>query len=73
MLHLSKPDIRIFEFVLKDSDLVPEETLFVDDILIHIENASKLGIQTFHLVPPLKISDIFVQVIPAARAGMDDH
>lgn len=61
-IHLSKPDPRIFEYVLKDSDLVPEETLFVDDILIHLESAAKLGIQTFHLKPPLKINDIFVQV-----------
>lgn len=61
-IHLSKPDPKIFEYVLKDSNLIPEETLFVDDILIHTENASKLGIHTFHLEPPLKISDIFVQV-----------
>jgi len=61
-IHLSKPDPMIFEHVLEDSGLVPEETLFVDDILIHLESAAKLGIQTFHLKPPLKISDIFVQV-----------
>ncbi|KPK87548.1 MAG: hypothetical protein AMS27_02310 [Bacteroides sp. SM23_62_1] len=61
-LHMSKPDIKIFEYVLKDSNLVPEETLFVDDLLIHIENAAKLGIQTYQLVPPLQIKDIFFQV-----------
>ncbi len=61
-IHMSKPDLKIFEYVLKDRNLVPEETLFVDDILIHIENASKLGIKTFHLEPPLKINDIFDQV-----------
>lgn len=66
-VHLSKPDPEIFEYVLKDSNLVPEETLFVDDILIHTENAAKLGIQTFHLEPPLKISDLFIQVTESHR------
>ena len=61
-VHISKPDHKIFEYVLKDSNLVPEETLFIDDILIHIESAAELGIKTFHLKPPLKFSDLFVQV-----------
>jgi HAD superfamily hydrolase (TIGR01549 family) len=58
-LHLSKPDPGIFKYVLKRHGLVPEETLFVDDVLIHIESASKLGIKTFHLEYPLKFTDIF--------------
>jgi hypothetical protein len=31
----------------------------VDDILIHIESAAKLGIRTFHLEYPLKFTEIF--------------
>lgn len=58
-LHLSKPDPEIFKYVLNHHGLVAEETLFVDDILIHIESASKLGIKTFHLESPLKFTDIF--------------
>ena len=59
-IHLSKPDTRTFEYVLEDSGLIPAETLFVDDILIHLESAAKLGIQTYHLEPPLKLSDVFI-------------
>jgi len=58
-LHLSKPDPEIFKYVLNHHGLVPEETLFVDDILIHVESATKLGIRTFHLADPLKFTDIF--------------
>jgi len=58
-LHLSKPDPEIFKYVLNHHGLVEKETLFVDDILIHIESASKLGIKTFHLESPLKFTDIF--------------
>jgi len=59
-LHLSKPDPEIFKYVLNNNNLVPEETLFIDDILIHIESAAKLGIRTFHLEYPLKLTDIFI-------------
>jgi HAD superfamily hydrolase (TIGR01509 family) len=57
-LHLSKPDPLIFEYVLNDNHLVAEETLFIDDILVHIESAAKLGIRTFHLEDPLKLTDV---------------
>jgi FMN phosphatase YigB (HAD superfamily) len=38
---------------------VPEETLFVDDILINVESAAKLGIKTFYLEYSVKFTDIF--------------
>ncbi len=58
-LHLSKPDPEIFKYVLNDSHLIPGETLFIDDILVHIESAAKLGIRGIHLDPPLKLTEIF--------------
>jgi FMN phosphatase YigB (HAD superfamily) len=58
-LHMRKPDAEIFEFVLQDSQLIPEETLFVDDTLIHLETASSMGIRTYHLVPPQRIEEVF--------------
>jgi putative hydrolase of the HAD superfamily len=57
-LHLSKPDPEIFKYVLNDSYLKPEETLFIDDILLHIESAAKLGIRGIHLELPLKLTEI---------------
>lgn len=58
-LHLSKPDPEIFKYVLNDSHLIPEETLYIDDILVHIQSASKLGIRGIHLDLPLKLTEIF--------------
>jgi FMN phosphatase YigB (HAD superfamily) len=47
-----KPDAEIFEYILKDSNLKPEETLFIDDSPQHLETASQLGIQTFLMTAP---------------------
>jgi glucose-1-phosphatase len=49
MIHLSKPGIEIFEFVLRDSRLDPAQTLFIDDTLKHIETARSMGIIGYHL------------------------
>jgi glucose-1-phosphatase len=48
-IHLSKPGKEIFEFVLSDSRLLPEETLFIDDTLKHVETAKVLLIHGYHL------------------------
>jgi glucose-1-phosphatase len=58
LLKLYKPDPAIFEFVLKDSGLKPEETLFVDDYASNIEAAKKLGLQTIHLEEGMEVTDI---------------
>jgi putative hydrolase of the HAD superfamily len=52
---MRKPSAEIFEFVLKEEKLEPAETLFIDDTLINIETAQKLGIKTHHLLPSEKI------------------
>ena len=31
-LHLSKPDARIYEEVIRQAAIVPEESLFIDDL-----------------------------------------
>lgn len=48
-LGMRKPDAEIFQFVLDQNQLNPEETLFVDDTLENITSAKSLGIQTWHL------------------------
>ena len=58
-LHLSKPNPEIFEFVLDQHKMLPEETLFIDDTLEHIESARKLGFQTYHLEKPVRLRDLF--------------
>ncbi|MCH5599736.1 HAD family hydrolase [Niabella ginsengisoli] len=48
---LRKPDIEVFEFILKDAGIKPEETLFVDDSYTNFPNAEKLGMK-IHLLKP---------------------
>lgn len=49
-IGLRKPDIKVFDFILKDSKLKTSETLFIDDSLTNIKAAQKTGINTFHIV-----------------------
>jgi glucose-1-phosphatase len=49
LLHMRKPDEEIFAHVLYENNLIPEETLFIDDSPQHLEGAKKLGIQTYWL------------------------
>ena len=49
-LHLSKPDARIYEEVIRQAEIVPEESLFIDDLKENCVAAEKLGIHTFQNV-----------------------
>ncbi|MCF8378558.1 MAG: HAD family phosphatase [Bacteroidales bacterium] len=57
-LNLRKPNVEIFDYVLKDSQLRPEETLFIDDSPQHVEGARKAGLRAFHLTKPKGIIDL---------------
>ena len=48
-MNMRKPDNDIFLKVLEDNNLMPEETLLIDDYLPNIEAAKNLGIQTSHV------------------------
>lgn len=46
-----KPNPEIFGLVLQENGLEPNETLFIDDTLEHIESAKKLGLLTYQIKP----------------------
>lgn len=54
---LRKPDKRIFELVLSQNNLMPVNTLFIDDTQQNIEMAKQLGIQTILLKDDMTIED----------------
>jgi FMN phosphatase YigB (HAD superfamily) len=54
-----KPDAEIFEQVMEENHLVPEQTLFLDDYAVNIEGAKSLGIRTVHVTSPNLILDYF--------------
>lgn len=48
-IGIRKPNEEVFHFVLKDSKLNTDKTLFVDDSLQNINSAQKTGLRTFHI------------------------
>jgi putative hydrolase of the HAD superfamily len=48
-MHARKPDQDIFQRVIEENDLEPEETILIDDSLPNIESADKLGLKTLHV------------------------
>ena len=61
---LMKPDAAIYELAISRFNLIPQETVFIDDRLENIEAAKKLNLKTIHLVDPniieLKIDKFLV-------------
>ncbi len=49
LMKMRKPNADIFQFVLDAHNLVPAETLFIDDSSQHIRTAASLGLNT-HLL-----------------------
>ena len=48
-MHMVKPDSEIFEKMLEESGINPEETLFIDDSRANCRAAEALGIHTLHV------------------------
>jgi putative hydrolase of the HAD superfamily len=57
LVGMRKPDKAIFEKVLHENNLKPEETLFIDDIAANLEAAKELGIQTYLMKSPDTVQD----------------
>ena len=60
---LIKPDPAIYELAISRFNLIPEETLFIDDRLDNIEAAQNLNFQTIHLTNPSLIQDLIYPYI----------
>ena len=58
-MHLAKPDKAIFEKVLHDANLLPEETLFIDDSEANCKAAKEVGIHAHHYHIGDDLSKIF--------------
>ena len=55
----AKPDPRIFEAVVRNFGIRPEETIFFDDSKANTEAAEKLGFRTWHVAPGTEFIDAF--------------
>ena len=61
-LGMRKPNKEIFEFVLKQNDLKPEETVFIDDSIQHVKAAGECGISAFLLPKDEEIGDFLKEL-----------
>ncbi len=48
-VQMRKPDKEIFELVINENNLNPQETLFIDDSIQHVQGAKNAGLNAIHL------------------------
>jgi glucose-1-phosphatase len=58
LMGIRKPDKESFQYILDEYHLQAESTLFVDDTLVNVEAATRLGLKGYFLSPGLTIRDI---------------
>jgi putative hydrolase of the HAD superfamily len=63
LIRLRKPETAIYEYVLADAEILPEETLFFDDIAINIAAANALGIRGFVHPVGMEVGEHLAQVL----------
>lgn len=59
LMRKRKPDAEIFEQVLSENNLRPEQTLFLDDNALNVKGAEAVGIKTVHVTSPDLILEYF--------------
>ena len=60
---LIKPDPKIFHLACERFNLIPENTIFIDDRIENINAASKLNFQTIHLTNPNDIKLLVKKIL----------
>lgn len=58
-MGLRKPDKTIYEQVIRENNLNPATTLFIDDLLQNIEGAQSAGLQTLHCTSLVDLESYF--------------
>lgn len=66
-IGLYKPDPAIFHYVVKDSGLNPEETVFIDDNLLNISAAEECGIKAVQLTEIENLEDLIYSATKALK------
>lgn len=57
-MGMRKPDTEFFDYVLKENNLVAEETVFIDDTIHHVEGALKTGIHAHLLAKDRDVTEL---------------
>lgn len=59
---MRKPDKEIFELLLKENDLIPSETVFIDDSIQHVQGAGACGINAYLLPQNMEVGDLLKEL-----------
>jgi putative hydrolase of the HAD superfamily len=60
-MKMRKPDLEIFESVLKENNLIASETLFIDDTNHHVIGAQKAGINSLLLAKNKEFEELLIE------------
>jgi epoxide hydrolase-like predicted phosphatase len=60
---LGKPDPRIYRLALKKLDVRPEESVFLDDVLVNVEAARSVGMSAIQFTQPEKALEELKQIL----------
>jgi len=58
-----KPEPEIFEYLIGTYNLIPRNTVFLDDLKCNVDAAKKFGLNTIHVKNASKIKDEIYQMI----------
>ncbi len=58
-----KPEPKIFEYLIKTYHLIPENTVFIDDLRDNIESAKTFGLNTIHVQSPSQVKKELYRII----------
>lgn len=62
-IQLSKPSPKIFEYVIREAGVHPNECVFIDDSAANIEAALQKGIHGIHIHPSEEVADLNFETI----------
>lgn len=62
LIRLRKPTRAVYEYVLADAELLPEESVFFDDLPENVEAAQEVGIRGVWHEPGTEIADRLVEM-----------
>lgn len=62
-MGMRKPDVEIFEQVLKENNLNASETVFIDDTIHHVNGALNAGINAYLLSKNKELEDLLKELL----------
>ncbi len=63
LIGYRKPDDEAFQYVISDSNVIPAETLFIDDTFPNIESAKRAGLNTGYVTPEKDMLQILDEML----------